>query len=180
MEQTGRIYSPGQAAQVLGVTTQTLRRYAEDYAKVFEPITQHGRQRVFDDLFVERLRRAQALQTQNLVPSILAGLERVRDGDPETEDLATPEQTPFERAVLERLNALAEMVVQLGEQNRVLQGRLQQLEAPRDDTREKDLQAQVADLAQRNRALFGELERRKREADQEPARRPWWRFWERS
>lgn len=124
MEVSGRVYTPGQAAAVLGVTTQSLRRYADDYAEVFEPVVQHGKQRVFDDLILNRLRSAQGLQQQGVAGSIKAGLEMVRDGTSDIDGIALPAATPFEQLVLERLDALAEMVVQLSEENRVLQRNL--------------------------------------------------------
>jgi DNA-binding transcriptional MerR regulator len=175
MESSGRVYTPGQAAQVLGVTTQTLRRYAEDYGEVFEPVIQHGRQRVFDDAFVARLQQAQAMQQANTAPSIRVALELVRDGLPLSEVITRPEQPPFEQAVLERLNALAEMVTQLGEENRVLNRRLNELEPPKADI---DPGAELEEQRRLNQYLLGELERRRLETERSPAR-PWWRFWSR-
>jgi hypothetical protein len=51
------------------------------------------------------------------------------------------------------------------------------LETPKDDSRERELEVQVADLEQRNRAMLGELERRRVEAEQEQTLTPWWRRW---
>lgn len=167
MEPSGRVYTPGQAAQVLEVTTQTLRRYADDYGEVFEPVLQHGRQRVFDDLFVVRLQQAQALQQANSAPSIRVALEFVRDGSGAGEAVAHSGQPPFEREVLEKLSALAEMVAHLANENRELQGRLNQLE-PSQDTQS----AELTEQRQMNRYLLGELKRRS-ERDQ-PQRRGWW------
>lgn len=125
MEPSGRVYTPGQAAAVLGVTTQSLRRYADDYGEVFEPILKYGKERVFDDLIVERLRNAQALQQQGSAASIKAALEMIRDGKTASDALLLPTAaTPFEGAVLERLDALAKMLVQLSNENKVLQERL--------------------------------------------------------
>lgn len=168
------IYTPGQAAQLLGVTTQTLRRYAEDYAEVFEPVVQQGRQRVFDDVFVARLNQAQAMQQANMVPSIRVGLERVRDGVLADELIEGTAQPPFEQVVLEQLRALAEMVRQLGEENRTLTDRLKQIEAPSENV------GREAELEQMNRYLLGELERRRLEGEQRVPQRPWWRLWGRT
>lgn len=167
MEPSGRVYTPGQAAQVLEVTTQTLRRYADDYGEVFEPVSQHGRQRVFDDVFITRLRQAQTLQQANTAPSIRVALEFIRDGTPAGEIVVHPGQPPFEQAVLERLSALAEMITHLADDNRALQGRLNQLEPPREQNAELEEQRRM------NQYLLGELERRRLEFDQ-PQRRGFW------
>lgn len=167
MEPSGRVYTPGQAAQVLEVTTQTLRRYADDYGDVFEPVIQHGRQRVFDDLFVARLQQAQALQQANTAPSIRVALEFVRDGGGGGEAVAHPGQPPFESEVLEKLGALAEMVAHLADENRALQGRLTQLEPARDTQ-----SAELKEQQRMNQYLLGELQRRSE--SEHVQRRGWW------
>ena len=171
------IYTPGEAAKLLDVTTQTLRRYAEDYAEVFEPVVQKGRQREFDALFVARLRQAQELQQANKAPSIRVGLERVRDGIAPEELSEHLAQTPFEQTVLKQLQALAEMVKQsaeenraLREENRALNNRVKQLEAPHVDSE--------GEAKRMNRYLLGELERRRLEGEHQAQRRPWWRWWQ--
>lgn len=162
-----RVYTPGEAAKLLDVTTQTLRRYADDYATVFEPVVQRGKQHEFDDTFTARLRQAQALQQANKVPSILAGLERVRDGSPAGKAIEHPTApTPFEQAVLEQLRGLGEMVVQLSRDNETLREQVKQLEAPRENGE--------TELERTNRYLLGELQRRRTEA--EAPRRHWWQL----
>lgn len=179
MDAAMRVYTPGEAAQTLGITTNTLRRYAEDYTDVFEAIPQRGRQRVFDDSILERLRTAQALQHANRAPSVLAALEMVRDGLESPDDLATPKPPPFEEAVLNRLAVLAEMVTQLHAENTALHDRLNVFEAPRENTEKRAaLEAENADLRQRNIALLGELERRRTKTV--TPQRPWWRVWGRT
>lgn len=174
MEPSGRVYAPGQAAQVLEVTTQTLRRYADDYGEVFEPVSQHGRQRVFDDVFIARLRQAQTLQQANTAPSIRVALEFIRDGTPAGETVAHPGPPPFEQVVLEGLSALAEMVARLSEENKALQGRLNQLEAPREQN------AELAEQRRLNSYLLGELQRRRvEEEDTRTRKRAWWHVWKR-
>lgn len=167
MEPSGRVYTPGQAAQVLEVTTQTLRRYADDYGEVFGPVIQRGRQRMFDDIFINRLGQAQVLQQTNAAPSIRVALEFIRDRTPAGEAIAHPDQPPFEQTVLEKLNALAEMVTHLSAENRALHRRLNQLEAPRDD-QSPELEGQ----RRMNAYLMGELQRRS-ETEQLPSR-GWW------
>ncbi len=177
MESAVRIFTPGEAAKELGVTTQSLRRYAEAYGDVFNEIPQHAGQRVFDDLFVTRLQAAQVLQHANKAPSIRAALEIVRDTSEAGDVLAEVTQPPFEQLVLERLETLAQMVMQLQEENRALREGLRQLEAPKDDTRERELEVANAELRQRNEAMLQELERRTLQAEGKDRPKPWWRFW---
>lgn len=171
MEDAQTVYTPGEAARLLGVTTQTLRRYAEDYGEVFEPVVQQGRQRAFDSVFVARMHQAQVMQQANKAQSIRAALELVRDGTTSAELSEHPTQPPFEQAVLEQLRALGEMVVQLSEDNKALRVQVKQLEAPREGSNSEP------ETARMNRYLLGELERRRAEADQRQQRRPWWQFW---
>lgn len=170
MDDVQTVYTPGEAARILGVTTQSLRRYADDYGAVFEPVVQRGKQREFDDTFIARLRQAQVLQQANKVPSILVGLERLRDGiaTGEVAEHPTP-QTPFEQAVLEQLRALGEMVVQLSEDNKVLRAQVRQLETSRESNE--------TETARMNKYLLGELERHRVEAEQKTQRRSWWQVW---
>lgn len=54
-----------------------------------------------------------------------------------------------------------------------------QLEAPKDDGRKRELEAENAELKQRNAAMLQELERRRQEAEAKERPRPWWSFWPR-
>ncbi len=177
MSEPTRIYTPGEAADTLGVTTQSLRRYAQDYAGVFDEVPQHAGQRVFDDLIVERLTAAQALQQGNKAPSIRAALELVRDGSA-SGVLERLEQPSFEEAVLDRLERLTQAVERLQEENRVLHGALQALEPSTDKAESSDDDQKTAKLGEAlrmNAYLKGELERRDAEAMK--VKRPWWWRW---
>ncbi len=101
----------------------------------------------------------------------------VRDNSDSGDRLAETTHPPFEQLVLERLEALAPMVARLQEENRALHEGLRQLEAPKDDTRERELEAANAELRQRNEAMLQELERRRLQAEGKGRLRPWWRFW---
>ncbi len=139
MQQPTRVYTPGEAAAELGVTTQSLRRYAQHYAKVFEPVAQHAKQRVFTDEVVTRLRTAQALQQANRAPSIKAGLELIRDGLAEAQGLATGREDadPIRvladtvRALTEEIAALRATVEAQGEQVKALGAPKDEQPAPR-------------------------------------------------
>ncbi len=131
MSEPTRVYTPGKAAEELGITTQSLRRYAQHYAEVFSEVPQHAGQRVFTEEIVEHLAVAQALQQGGKAPSIRAGLEMVRDGAP-TDALERQEGPTFEAAVLERLERLTAAVERLTEENRVLHAQLRALEPPKE------------------------------------------------
>ncbi len=178
MTQPTRIYTPGEAADALGVTTQSLRRYAQYYAEVFAEVPQHAGQRVFTGEIVERLAAAQVLQQGNKAPSIKAALELVRYGDA-SEVLERLEQPSFEEAVLDRLERLTKAVEGLQEHNRVLQEQLRALEAPAQEKEATDSDPEtLAELEEQRRLnayLKGEIVRRDLEA--EAVKRPWWKWW---
>jgi DNA-binding transcriptional MerR regulator len=177
MTQPTRVFSPGEAASTLGVTTQSLRRYAQYYGEVFDEVPQHAGQRVFTEEIVERLAAAQALQQANKAPSIKAALELVRNGA--SEALERLEQPSFEAAVLDRLEQLTAAVARLQEGNRALAEQLRALEPPKDEPdRLAVLEEANADLERRNRYLMTELERRRLELEK-PRRPPRWQFWRR-
>lgn len=95
--------SPGAAAEVLGVSPQTLRRYAGFYEAVYGPVPRRDRQRLFTEEVLGRLRAAQVLVASGQAGGIKGGLEILKDGPPPTVSLppARPATDP------ELLRALA-------------------------------------------------------------------------
>ena len=81
---------------------------------------------------------------------------------------------PLVQIVLEKLNALAEIVTHLSAESRELQGRLNQLKAS------LELIAELEEQRWVNAYLMGELQRRRSEPSGSPASgRIWWHFWKR-
>ncbi len=180
MEPISTIYTPGEAAKILGVTTQSLRRYSVDYGKVFDDVPSHAKQRVFSDVIVERLKAAQVLQQRGVVSSIKSGLVRVRDGNIEPGEVNVAATTPFETATLERLERLEQMLRQLHTENGVLRDQIaagqetRQLEAL---TGAPEASRRAEEAERMNQYLLGELERRRLEGEEQVKQRPWWRRW---
>lgn len=74
--------SPGAAASVLGVSPQTLRRYALFYEAVHGPLPHRGGHRAYTQEALERLRAAQALVNNGQAAGMQAALELLKDGPP--------------------------------------------------------------------------------------------------
>jgi DNA-binding transcriptional MerR regulator len=177
-----RVYTPGEAARELDITTQSLRRYAQAYAEVFEPVAQHAKQRVFTDEVVERLRTAQALQQANRAPSIREALELVKQGVADTEVIEQAVQHPDPVMVLaETVRALQAEIVALRQTVEAQSEQLKALTPPTDTTSGgkaeyvAEMEQIHADYERRLKYLQGELERRNGQVQQ--VKRPWWKFW---
>lgn len=163
--------STEEVAARLGITPAGLRRLADIYGEVYEPLqrdTHYNNRRLWTLVAVERLEAARALVQADRARSIKAALLMLQSSmETPQEALALPSKEVSKDPVL---LALLEHVQRLESRMEAMQ---RQLEAPKADDR-------TAELARMNAYLLGELERRRLE--DETARRPgpWWHFWERS
>lgn len=74
--------APGAAADALGVSPQTLRRYAGHYERVHGPLPRRDGQRLLTHEALERLRAAQALVQSGQATAFRAALLRLEHGPP--------------------------------------------------------------------------------------------------
>ncbi len=177
-----------EAATMLGVSSATLRRLAKFYEDAFEPMPTDARGgRVYPNHALKRIQAARALFDEGRAANLETAfslLARGNTGSPDEVLFQANAPEPIAQLLVEfrgmrhaleqmssRMDALQDDNAQLREQV------LKQLEAPRDDARERELQVENADLKQRNLAMLQELERRRQEAEGKDRPWPWWKFW---
>ncbi len=162
---------PRAVCERVGVSASGLRRLATLWEGLYGPLPRDpSDSRLWPSEAVDRLVAARQLVSQGRARSIQDALQAAEHSDTPPSEGLTP------RATLqgEALGALVEeMRVMRAEIAELKEGVQRQLQAPREDVAK--LEAENADLKQRNAALFGELERRPTETA--TSQRPWWRFW---
>ena len=196
---------PKDAAERLGVSASGLRRLATLYEGLYGALPRDSSDsRVWPLSAVERLVTARVLIAQGRAKSVQDALQATEPGSATVplDALSTrqPSGEAFE-AMVNELRALRAEIAEMRQEQAIMHRQLEapkegvevnpqlqeilelnralglHLETPKDDSRERELAAQVADLEQRNRAMLGELERRRVEGEQEQTTAPWWRRW---
>jgi DNA-binding transcriptional MerR regulator len=175
MSDTGAVVFIGsneEVAQRLGITPAGLRRLADIYGEVYEPLqrdTHYNNRRLWTLEAVERLEAARELVKADRTRSIKAALQMLQSGvETSQEGLVLPSKEvskdPLLLAVLEHVQRLEVRIESMQ----------RQLEAPRPQTDEAE------ELRRMNAYLLGELERRRLGDEAKKEQRAWWRFWQRS
>lgn len=185
MEQAA--YHHSEAATLLGVSSATLRRLAKFYEDAFEPMPTDARGgRVYPDHALKRIQAARALFEDGRAANLETAFVLLASGDSGSPDevifkASAPE--PLEQVLIEfrgmrgALEHISNRMDALQDENRQLREQvLKQLGAPKDDVHKRELEAENADLKQRNVAMLQELERRRMESEIKKSRKPWWSF----
>ncbi len=151
-----------EVAKRLGITPAGLRRLADIYGEVYEPLqrdTHYNNRRLWTLEAVERLEAARALVQADRARSIKAALLLLQSGsEPLQEALALPsKEVSKDPLLLEVLEHVRRLEVCLED----MQKQLQALPAPQED---------IEALKRRNAYLEAELKRR----DEVVQRRGWW------
>jgi DNA-binding transcriptional MerR regulator len=193
-----RIYNPGEAAELLGVSPATLRRMARDYDRVFEGVQRDKRgDRVFTDEVIAHLTAARSLREAGRAPSLEGALVMIRDGEASAETALQPQDKhdPMQvladmvKALHEEMAALRAVVERQSEQIALQNEQLKALTPPSDTPSGNGLPAdlqkgdderdrEVEDLHRRIGYLQQELERRS-PSDEARENRRWWQVWKR-
>ena len=118
------VYSPGEAAKQLEVSTATLRRMAGVYERVHGELPRTARgDRYFPEVVLERLSAARVLRDRGDLANLEAALRSLQDGDaPVIAQLDDKDQLLLE--LVEEVRSLKRAVEQLTEQNNVLHAQL--------------------------------------------------------
>ena len=145
--------SSEEVAQRLGVTTAGLRRLADIYDTVYEPLKRddrHNKRRLWTIAAISRLERARQLVQDERARSIKAALEMARDGTetPPQDGLAMPQGGSQHTVLVTLLEHVQNLEARLEAMQR-------QLEAPKDDA------DRFAHLERMNAHLLDELERQR-------------------
>lgn len=183
-------YHHSEAATVLGVSSATLRRLAKFYEDAFELMPTDARGgRVYPDHALKRIQAARALFENGRAANLEMAFVLLASGDSGSPDeviFKANEPEPLEQLLIEfrgmrgALEHMSNRMDALQDENQRLREQvLKQLGAPEDDTRERELEAENAELKQRNAAMLQELERRRQEVEAKERSRPWWSFWTR-
>jgi len=123
--------TPSQTAELLEVTTRTLRRYSSILSVALSPsAAQAGRKRFYSGSDVEILRRAQKMMKDGMaLKEIATVLPVVPAGDDESTSLTlSPEQNMALGAVVERARQLTDELSDQGDQLTDQDERLKRLE----------------------------------------------------
>lgn len=155
-----------EVAQRLGITPAGLRRLADIYGEVYEPLqrdTHYNNRRLWTLDAVERLEAARALVKADRARSIKAALVMLKDGSEPSQDamvLLSKEvsKDPLLLAVLDHVQRLEAR----------MEAMQRQLEAPSPQVGEAE------ELRRMNQYLLGELERRRLEEEKREKPQPWW------
>lgn len=164
--------STEEVAARLGITPAGLRRLADIYGEVYEPLqrdTYYNNRRLWTLEAVERLEAARALVQADRARSIKAALLMLQSGVETPQDALALSSKEVSKDPL--LLAVLEHVQRLESRMEAMQ---RQLQAPKEDRNP------TAELERMNAYLLGELERRRLENEAKKEPRPWWRFWGRS
>jgi transposase-like protein len=167
--------SPTQAAQALGVSEATLRRWAKLYEEHFGPIATleqgPGRPgRTYSDQALNQMQAARELLDQQRAATLEQAFRLLSEADGVPEAIQPLAPNPQDILVLEVQSLRQQLAMQqamLEELHTKLDSVTKMLEPPKADT---------ADLERRNRYLMGELVRRDKEKA-EAVKRPWWWRW---
>ena len=188
------VLTPGQAAEAMGVSDVTLRRYARAYERVFDDLTPDKGGRLFSGQVLDRLTAAKAMQESGQAVSLEQALLMLREGveapapvkmeSSEVLDLSEEARGTLAAILRDELRAIireevAAAVERLEEQNRVLHEEIMALEPAKEvvavDVADPETQAELEEQRRLNAYLKGEIVRRDLEA--EAVKRRWWKWW---
>jgi DNA-binding transcriptional MerR regulator len=133
MGQPEELLSPALAAEALGVSPATLRRYAQAWEKAFGPLPRApGGGRLWPRAALARLKAARELAQRESLP-LEEALLRVEEAPPPVVATPRPEEEALAllREVVARMEALEGEVRALREENARLREALRALEPPR-------------------------------------------------
>jgi len=119
-----RSLTPSQCAEVLGVSTRTLRRYSSALSNsLSEPASKRGKKRFYNSQDVETLRRAQKMMRQGMRLADISEVLPIQPaGDvPDTALIYSPEQNMALGAVIERARTIGESQEEHEERLRALE-----------------------------------------------------------
>ena len=198
------VYSPGEVAQRLGISTAMLRRHAGAYQQVYDDLVRDARDGYrYTDVIVSRLEQALTAVWAGHVQSVKEGLERLSEGvglpeayEPQPEPLHVVAEAL--RALQGEIQALRGEVAGLREDNAglredngMLREQLKALTAPSDtpsghkaeyvaETEQihtnKDLEEERKRVKELNRRIeYLQRELERRSTDSQQVKRPWWR-----
>ena len=186
------VLTPGQAAEAMGVSDVTLRRYARAYERIFDDLKLDQGGRLFSGQVLDRLTAAKRMQESGQAVSLEQALLMLREGveapvpakvESDSLDLSEEARGTLAAILRDELRTIireevAAAVERLQEQNRVLHEEIMALAPSKEDTKAayvEEMEEVHADLERRNRYLIGELERR--DAEVVKVKRPWWKWW---
>ncbi len=160
------VLTPGQAAEEMGVSDVTLRRYARAYERVFDDLKPDKGGRLFSGQVLDRLTAAKAMQESGQAVSLEQALLMLREG------VEAPTPARVEAGVQDLSeDARGSLATLLRDELRTIireeLAEARRLEGPT---------AEVEELRRMNAYLKGELERRDEEKAAEVGR-PWWKWW---
>ncbi len=106
------LLSPAQAADLLRVSTRTLRRWSATFAgSLSESGRRSGRKRAYSSQDVDTFRRAQEMLNQNLtLPEVAARLPIIEPGEPTTALTLSPEADAL---IVRMAETVADYVIRL-------------------------------------------------------------------
>lgn len=177
--------SAAEAATRLGVSGTGLRRLADIYAEVADPLERDSKtnNRLWTLTVVERLEEARAIMHAGRAGSIKDALIAAAEGvEAPAGSLSAPGGSHIQGIALEMLAQRFETIeqdnreikVQLRQLLELNQQFSRQLEAPREQNAELEEQRRL------NTYLLGELQRRRgEEEDTRTRKRAWWQVWKR-